>query len=75
MRLADNYDALLEVRNTILRRAVNFLIDGYEPSVAETFKDSLLDVYGMEIGKSKSEVEDDNFEVPAADRAGINPGA
>ena len=29
----------------------------------------------MEVGKSKSEIEDDNFEAPAADRAGINPGA
>jgi len=74
MRLVDNYDALLEVRNTILRRAVNFLVKGYEPAVAEAFKESLLDVYGMEIGKSKSEVEDDKFEAPAADRAGATPG-
>jgi len=75
MRLVDNYDALLEVRNTILRRAVNFLVKGYEPAVAEAFKDNLLDVYGMELGKSKSEVEDDEFQAPAADRAGTSPGA
>jgi len=75
MRIVDNYDALLEVRNTILRRAVNFLVKGYEPAVAEAFKDNLLDVYGMELGKSKSEVEDDEFQAPAADRAGTSPGA
>lgn len=75
MRLVDNYDALLEVRNTILRRAVNFLVKGYEPAVAEAFKENLLDVYGMELGKSKSEVEDDEFQAPTADRAGTSPGA
>lgn len=75
MRLVDNYDALLEVRNTILRRAVNFLVKGYEPAVAEAFKENLMDAYGMEIGKSKSEVEDDEFQSPAADRAGASPGA
>ena len=75
MRLVDNYDALLEVRNTILRRAVNFLVKGYEPAVGEAFKENLLDVYGMELGKSKSEVEDDEFQAPTADRAGTSPGA
>lgn len=75
MRLVDNYDALLEVRNTILRRAVNFLVKGYEPAVADAFKENLTEIYGMEIGKSKSEVEDEEFQAPAADRAGITPGA
>lgn len=75
MRLVDNYDALLEVRNTILRRAVNFLVKGYEPAVADAFKENLMDAYGMEIGKSKSEVEDDEFQSPTADRAGTSPGA
>jgi hypothetical protein len=75
MRLVDNYDSLLEVRNTILRRAVNFLVEGYEPDVAQSFKDLLLDSYGLEIGKSKSEVEDEEFQAPAAERAGTSPGA
>jgi hypothetical protein len=70
MRLVDNYDALLEVRNTILARAVNFLLKGYEPAVAAAFKESLMDSYGMEIGKSKSEVEDEEYHAPNADRAG-----
>lgn len=75
MRLVDNYDALLEVRNTILRRAVNFLVKGYDPAVAQAFKENLMDIYGIEIGKSKSEVEDEEFQSPAADRAGLSPGA
>ena len=75
MRLVDNYDALLEVRNAILRRAVNFLIKGYDKDVSESFKDDLADTYGIQIGKSKSEVEDDNHQSPVADRAGPSLGA
>lgn len=74
VRLSDNYDSLLEVRNTILRRAVNYLLDGYNFDVAESFKESLMQNHGIEIGKSKSEMEDDNFQPPAADRAGASPG-
>ena len=75
MRLVDNYDDLLEVRNTILRRAINFLIKGYEPATAKAFKENLQDVYGIEVGKSKSEIEDEEFQAPTADRAGASPGA
>ena len=75
MRLVDNYDALLEIRNTILRRAINFLIKGYEPAAANAFKENLQDVYGIEVGKSKSEIEDEEFQAPTADRAGASPGA
>lgn len=70
MRLIDNYDSLLEVRNTILRRAVNFLVKGYEPEVALAFKDLLQDRFGVEIGKTHTESEDDAQERPIADRAG-----
>lgn len=75
VRLIDNYDSLLEVRNTILRRAINHLLDGYQPDVAEAFKESLMENHGLEVGKSKYEREDDNFQPPAADRAGASPGA
>ena len=72
--MIDNYDSLLDVRNTILARAVNFLLKGYEPAVATAFKESLMDNFGMEIGKTKSEVEDEEYTVPSADRAGASPG-
>lgn len=75
MRLVDNYDSLLEVRNTILRRALNFLAKSYTPDVVKQFEETLLEVHGLEIGKSKSETEDDEYQVPAADRAGTSPGA
>lgn len=75
VRLVDNYDSLLEVRNTILRRAINYLLKGYEPDVADAFKESLIEMHGIQIGKTKSEMEDENFQPPAADRAGASPGS
>lgn len=69
MRLVDNYDTLLEIKNTILRRASNFLAKNYEPDTVELFKSELLDSYGVEIGKSDSEMED-KYIAPKAGAAG-----
>lgn len=73
VRLIENYDSLLEMRNTILRRAVNYLLKSYEPDVGDSFKEVLEDSHGIEIGKSKFEMEDE-FMAPRADRAGNSPG-
>lgn len=74
VRLVDNYDALLEIRNTILRRSVNFLLKNYTPDVVDSFKESLMERHGLEIGQSKYEREDEEFQAPPADRAGASPG-
>ena len=75
VRLVENYDSLLEVRNTILRRAVNFLTKTYDIDVVDSFKEVVQERHGIEIGKSKSEMEEDDFQPPAAARAGTSPGA
>lgn len=69
VRLVENYDSLLELRNTILRRAVNFLIKGYETDVVESFKQELLEGHGMEIGASKQDAAE-KFPAPKAGAAG-----
>lgn len=69
MRLIENYDSLLEVRNTILRRAINFLSENYSEEVIDALKDSLKSEHGVEIGKSKNDMEDDVL-APAAAGAG-----
>ena len=74
VRLVENYDSLLEIRNTILRRAANFLLKSYEPDVVDAFKENLSDQHGLDIGLSKTEQEDEDFQPPAADRAGSSPG-
>lgn len=74
VRLIDNYDSLLEVRDTVVRRAVNFLSRSYEPSVIETFKEILEEQYDIEVGKNQSEENFSKFPAPPADRASGSAG-
>lgn len=74
MRLIDNYDSLLEVRNTILRRAANFIGKNYEKDVLNQFKETLRGDYGLEIGKSPEDMTDEKFPAPPAARAGGTGG-
>ena len=73
VRLVDNYDSLLEMRSVILRRASNFLEKNYESDVVDSFKESLMQRHGLEAGKTKFD-KDEDFQPPAADRAGATPG-
>jgi hypothetical protein len=42
MRLVENYDSLLEIKNTVLRRAANYLSQNYEGDVLQVFKNSVM---------------------------------
>ena len=67
-RLIENYDSLLEIRNTILRRALKYLSKSYDKSTTVKFKEVLLNEYGLEIGSTKKDNEE-RFGAPAAERA------
>ena len=69
MRLVENYESLLEVKNTILRRAANYLSENYEGDAVQAFKEELLESYGVEIGMSESDKED-QIQAPKAAAAG-----
>lgn len=74
VRLIDNYDSLLEVRNTLARRAINFLNENYEADVANEFKIVLEDQHDIVIGKSKYSQEDEEYPAPPAERSGGTGG-
>jgi hypothetical protein len=74
VRLIDNYDSLLEVRNTLARRAMNFLSDNYSQDVVTQFKIVLEDEHDITVGKSKAEEEDNEFQTPVAAGAGSGGG-
>jgi hypothetical protein len=74
VRLIDNYDSLLEVRNTLARRAMNFLSDNYSQDVVNQFKIVLEDEHDITVGKSKAEEEDNEFPSPVAAGAGSGGG-
>lgn len=73
MRLVENYESLLEIKNTILRRTANFLAENYEGDALQSFKEELLESYGLEIGQSASEKEDE-IQAPKAGAAGPMSG-
>lgn len=72
-RLVDNYDSLLEVRNTIVRRAKNFLNETYDTEVLNSFENSMQNDHDISTDKSKYDLDDEHV-APAAERAG-NGGA
>ena len=69
MRLVENIDSLLEVKNTVLRRAANYLAKNYDQAAVDAFKEELLESHGVEIGQSQAD-KDDSFEAPRAAAAG-----
>lgn len=73
MRLVENYESLLEIKNTVLRRAANYLSSNYEGDALQSFKDQLQESYGIEIGQSESE-KDDEVQPPKAGAAGPMAG-
>lgn len=78
VRLIQNYDNLLEVRSTLIRRSTNFLGKVYDNEVVEQYEQVLREQHGMEAGKEKEEVADEQFPAPPGDRAGdggSGPGA
>jgi len=74
VRLIDNYENLLEIRNTLIRRARSFLEKGYSPDVVKQFMTILDEDFDIKLDMSDV---DKKFAItaPAADRAGQNPGS
>lgn len=75
VRLIDNYDSLLEVRDTIAKRAMKFLEKAYSEDVVNSFKDQLREQYDIELDKSEDEVDREKNPPPPADRAGEGFGS
>lgn len=73
VRLVDNYDSLLEVRDTLIRRARNFLRKNYDDATVNDFLSILRDNFDIEVGMSRFEKELEVQPPPAA-RAGTSPG-
>lgn len=69
-RLIQNYDTLLEVQSTLIRRATNFVSKNYDQTVIDGFEKAMRDKHGLVDGETKQEVDDEMFAAPPADRAG-----
>ncbi len=69
-RLIENYDNLLEMRSTLIRRSINFISKSYDQATVDSLEDLLRNKHGLVDGESKQDVEDEQFIAPPADRAG-----
>jgi len=58
-RLIDNAENLIEFKNTILRRTLNRLNKDYDPALVHEFEIIMEDSYGMSVGKSQNDLEND----------------
>lgn len=54
-RLIENFDSLIETRNTILRRAINFLVENHDSTIVDEFKEKMKTEHGLEVGKTKAD--------------------
>lgn len=73
VRLIDNYDNLLEVRRTLVRRAVKFISDAYEEDVVNSLKEILEQDYDVSLEHGEFDKYADD-QPPLADRAGPEVG-
>lgn len=69
-RLIDNYDNLLEVKKTLIKRAINFISKTYDGDVVSAFKRAMQNNHSSSADKSGFEHEDSDFAAPRADFAG-----
>jgi hypothetical protein len=69
-RLVDNFDSLIETRQVILRRAINFLAKSYDKDVVALLKTVLARDYDLEVNKTKLEADEDRFPAPRSGLAG-----
>ena len=73
-QMIENYDSLLEVRNTLVRMAHNFLAEKYDEDVVKDFDAVMRDEHSIVPGETKHETEEEMFEPPPGDHAGIDVG-
>lgn len=72
-RLIDNYDQLLEVRDTLIKRSRDFLKKNYKEDVVSSFMSVLRDEYDIELGVTDVDKRFD-INVPPAAGAGSSGG-
>lgn len=73
-RLIDDLTALVEVDRIIFRRAFNFLLQNYDPRVADEFQRIMRTERSIDDDESKWDIEERDFPAPTAVGAGYDVG-
>jgi len=69
VRLIDNYDSLLDVRDTLVRRAQDYIAKKYDERAASDFASVMRDTFDVEVGVTDVDRQD-KYQAPSAARAG-----
>jgi hypothetical protein len=69
-RLIDHFDSLIDVKEIILRRALNYIGENYTKEDAKAIEDILSKKFGIHLSSKEKET----LSVPVADRAGPGLG-
>jgi ribosomal protein L24 len=69
VRLIENYDSLLEIRDTVVRRVINRLRETQGDDVVDRFVQVLKDTHDVEVGKTDVEKRN-SIEAPTSAEAG-----
>lgn len=69
MRLVNNYDTLLNIQDTIVKRAEKYIKDNKDESAAKEFMDELEESFGYKPDSSRA-MKDYEYEAPPAVRSG-----
>lgn len=70
VRMIENYDNLLDVKNALIVRATSFLKEAYDDEIIYKFVSTLKQEHGLEAGKTDTEIDDDRYVAPPGDHAG-----
>lgn len=74
VRLIENYEMMLEVEKTLLRRSISFMEKLYNQDAINELKDIFSEEHGLEADRSKFDMDAEDFVAPAAQRAGGTGG-
>jgi hypothetical protein len=65
VRLLDNFESLIEIRDTVVKMSKNELSKYYDTTTVDAFMDFLEEEYDVEVGETKWDKETENQPPPA----------
>jgi hypothetical protein len=71
--LVEKLEVLLDMKGSIVRRALNYVQKMYDENTSKRVEDILSSNFDLEPESNVDKFNDDNFPAPAADRAGPSP--
>jgi hypothetical protein len=69
-RLAEKFENVIDIKGTIVRRAINYVTKNYDPKQAKTVQQVLAGNFGLEVTDNPSMDDGEGDKTPVAKGAG-----